>query len=158
MIDIYEWLEEANQSLMASLEPMNGNLFAGIPMDEITPLDLDKNDNMYFDTSHAWESFQIDSSLYTATDPAAPTTSGQTIVTVPEHLAEASSKILIYLTQVLEISKATEDVDEESTEEMTFTVEELEALESIIEEDFEPLSFIDGVCVNMNPKSRKSRM
>ena len=104
MTDIYEWLEDLNQPLRASLKPMNGDHFAGVPMDEIMPLDLDEDGNTYFDTSYARESSQIDPSLYTATDPAAWTTSGQTIVTVPEHLAEASSKILIYLTQLLKAS------------------------------------------------------
>jgi len=53
MTDIYEWLEDVNQPLRASLKPMNEDHFAGVPMDEIMPLDLDKDGNMYFDTSHA---------------------------------------------------------------------------------------------------------
>ena len=48
-------------------------------------------------------------------------------------------------------------MDEESTEEMMFTAEELEALEPIAEEDFESPSFIGGVCINMNPKSKEIR-
>ena len=53
MIDIYEWLEKMNQSFMISFKSTNENLFVRILMDEITPLDLDKNDNIYFNTSHA---------------------------------------------------------------------------------------------------------
>ena len=149
MTDIYEWLEDVNQPLRASLKPMNGDHFAGVPMDEIMPLDLDEDGNTYFDTSYARESSQIDPSLYTATDSAART-SGQTIVTVPKHLAEATSKILVYLTQVLEIPEVPKDVDEESTEEMTFTAEELEALEPIDEGNLEPFipNAIDGIRVN----------
>jgi len=152
MTDIYEWLEDVNQPLRASLKPMNGDHFAGVPIDEIMPLDLDEDGNTYFDTSYARESSQIDPSLYTATDPAAWTTSGQTIVTVPEHLAEASSKILIYLTQLL---KASAEVEEPEEDEMTLIEGQLEALESIDEEDFElpAPGIIDGICVNRNPRA-----
>src|SRR5437016_1382641 len=133
---------------------MNGNLFAGVFMNKNTLLNLDKNYNMYFNTSHAWESFQINSSLYTATDLAASTTSGQIIITISEHLAEVSSKILVYLIQVLEIPEAPKNVDKESTEGMMFTVEELEALESVTEKNFKSFipSDINDVHVNANPK------
>ena len=45
MVDIYEWLENANQS-------MDG-IFADDPMDQVMPLDIDKDDNAYFDMPHA---------------------------------------------------------------------------------------------------------
>lgn len=87
---------------MASLEPMDGNLFAEVPMDEITPLDINQDGNMYFDIPHAWdasfeqsqadsETIPIDTSLHALV----PTTFDQSVVTVPEHLAEASSRILL---------------------------------------------------------------
>jgi hypothetical protein len=60
------------------------------------------------------------------------------IVMILEYLIEASSKILVYLIQVLKIPEVPKDVDERSAEGMTFTIEGLEVLESIIENDFEP--------------------
>lgn len=91
----------------------------------------------------------------TATNPPATSTSGQTTVTVPEHLAEASRKTLIYLAQIFDTPKIPKDSDGESINEMTFTAEELEALEPIAEEDFEQSipEVIDGVYVNRNPGS-----
>ena len=78
-------------------------------------------------------------------------------MTVPKHLAEASSKILIYLTQVLEIPEVPKDVDEESTEEMTFTAEELEALQPIDEGNLEPFipNVIDGIRVSPRAQSKE---
>ena len=150
MADIYEWLENMDRTLGAPSEPVDGDLFAGVPMDEIMPLDLDKNGNRYFEYP------PIVPSLYTMTGPSAPATLGQSIVTVPEEFAEASSKLLVYLIRTHEIPEVT-NVDEESTERMTFTAEELEILESITEEEFEPSipSAIDGVRVNTNPKLGK---
>ena len=63
-------------------------LFTDDPMDQIMPLDVDKDGNVYFDMPHAWdvsfeqppinvESFPIDHSLYTTTGPSAPTTFGR---------------------------------------------------------------------------------
>jgi hypothetical protein len=89
------------------------------------------------------------------TDP--PTDNGldstEAVVTVPGHLARASSKILIYLAQVLEIP---DDAKDYETEEMTFTAEEMETLEPI-DEDCESRapSMIDGVCVNSSPRARE---
>jgi hypothetical protein len=97
MTDVYEWLKNVHQSsyaptsssLMAppasSLEPMDGILAEDNPMDQIMPLDIDKDDNMYFDMPHAWnapfeqsqtnvESIPIDPSRGTVTDPLASTT------------------------------------------------------------------------------------
>jgi hypothetical protein len=100
------------------------------------------------------DSFSIDPTLCVRTDPPAPRTLDQAVVTVPQHLAEASRNILIYLTQILEIPEASNDLDEGPVGETTFTAEELESLEPIDEEEFEPPipSVIDGVCVNLNPQ------
>ena len=158
MTDIYEWLENANQ-------PMN-ELFIDDPMNQIMPLDIDKDGNVYFDMPHAWnvsfeqspinvEPFPIDPSLYTTTNPSASTTFGRIIVMVLEEFAEASSKILIYFAKILDIPEISKDVDEESTEGMIFTTEELEALEPIDERSFEPAipSIINDICVNANPQA-----
>lgn len=67
----------------------------------------------------------------------APAVLGQSIVTIPEHLAEAGSKILIYLAQILEIPDDAKDLDNKPIEEMIYTMEEMEVLESIDEEEFE---------------------
>jgi hypothetical protein len=156
MPNVYDWLDDMDQTHGAPPEPMDGNHFAGIPAEEITPLDLDEDGNMYFEYSQADdESLPIDPSLYMATDHTAPTTSRQTIVMVPEHLAGISSKILVYLAQVLEVPETDEDMDEGSIGRMMFTAEELEDLKSITEEDFEPSipNNIDGVHVNRNPET-----
>ena len=57
---------------------------------------------------------------------------------VPEHLAEVSSKILMYLNPNSRDYGSHQDLDEESTKEMTFTAEELEALKPIAEEASNP--------------------
>jgi hypothetical protein len=72
-------------------------------------------------------------------NPPTLSVSDQTFVMVFEQLVEVSCKILIYLIQVLDIPKVPEDVDEEFIERMMFTMEELEVLESVIEENFESL-------------------
>lgn len=161
MAEIYEWLEGLGQPP----EPMNEDLFEGVPMGEVIPLARDEDGNGYFDVPHAWgehfepqiddEPIPIDPSLHVMTEPPAPTF-GQAVVTVPEELAEASSNLLVYLIRILEIP-ATASMDEESTERMTFTAEELEILEPIIEEESESIipDEIDGVRVNTNPKSKE---
>ena len=90
-------------------------------------------------------------------DLSASTTFDRTVVTVPEEFVETSSKILIYLTQVLDISKGPKDVNKEFMKEIMFTMKELKALEFIIEENFEPFisNDIDDVHVNTNSKSKK---
>jgi hypothetical protein len=161
MTDIFEWLEGANQPLVAPPvsfpQPMDGVFIEDDPMDQITLLDIDQNGNMYFDAPHAWnppieqcqtydEYASIDPSLRTMANPSTQTPT-RTVVTVPEEFAEASSKILIYFAQTLEIP--------ETSEETVFTAEELEILEPIAEEDHEPVipNVINGVCVSRNPKS-----
>ena len=157
MIDIYEWLENANQ-------PMN-EFFINDPMNQIIPLDVDKDDNVYFDMPHAWdvpfeqssiniEPFPIDFSLYTTTDPSASTTFDRIIVTIPEEFAEANSKILIYFARILDIPETSKDSDNELIDEMILIAEEFEVLESIDEEEFESIipSVIDEIHVNKNPR------
>jgi hypothetical protein len=172
MTNIDEWLENVKSPRTAPsapfLQPMDGILVEENPMDQVTPLNIDQNGDTYFDMRPAWEyplyqsqaddePFPIDPSLCIMADLPAPTTSGRTVVTVPEEFAETSSKILIYLTQVLDIPEGPKDVDKEFTEEMMFTAEELEALESITEGNSEPSipNDIDGVHVNTNPKSKE---
>ena len=167
MADIYGWLKDLDRNLGASFEQRNGDLFTKVPMDEIIPLDLDEGGNAYFNVPHAWsdhyepqingESIPIDLFLYTMMEFPAPTTTERTVVTIPEEFAETSSKILVYLTKVLDIPEIADEMGEESTGEMTFTAEELEALESITEEDSEPPipNDIDGVRVNTNPRSKE---
>jgi hypothetical protein len=90
MGDIYNWLEKTDC-------PMDG-IFPDDPSDPVLPLNVGADGNMYFDMPDAWGTFKqpqveplpIDPSLYSMTTPA---TSGQAIVTVPKHLAEASSKL-----------------------------------------------------------------
>src|SRR6266496_500454 len=157
MAGIYEWLGDIDQ-------PMDGIFVEDDPMDQITLLNTDQNGNMYFDMPPMWNSsmeqhrtydeyIPIDPSLATMTNPPAPTTLGQTIIMVPEQLAEASRKVLIYFAKVLDIPEISEDEEDEFAEETTFTMEELEALEPIAEEDLESPSFIGGICFNMNPKT-----
>ena len=78
------------------------------------------------------------------------------IITVPEEFAEISSKILIYFTQILNIPKIIDNLENGSIEGMIFTTEELENLESIIKE-VESLtsSIIINILININPKSEE---
>jgi hypothetical protein len=139
---------------------MDGNHCAETLTGEVAPLNLDGHGNSYFDypqtaTRHSRvhvEATQIDPSLTTMMDPAR--TSGQTVITVPENLAEISSKVLIYLAQTVDIPETPKDVDQGPISERTFnTAEEMEILEPIAEGSPEPPipNMIDGVCVNENP-------
>jgi len=76
---------------------------------------------------------------------------------IPEYLAEASNKILIYLTQVLDISEISKDVDERSVEGMTFTTKELKALESITKNNSEPFipNEIEDIRINISPRPKE---
>ena len=149
MANVYEWLENIDPGLIAppapTLEPQEEDFFMGEPMDQIMPLDIDESGNMYFDMPRTMES-------------SVRMTSGRAAVTVPEHLAEASGRILIYLTQVLEISEDPEEQDDEEAtlvEEGTTITEEARALEPIDETEFKitAQNVIDGIRVNQNPKS-----
>lgn len=84
-----------------------------------------------------------------------PSGLGQIFIAVPEQLAEASRKVLIYFAQTLDIPEISEDLENELVEETTFTVEELEPLEPIDEGNFELIipSTIDGIRVNINARS-----
>ena len=158
MTNIYEWLESVDQPSYAPTSPPFG------PMDE-DPFVGVLTDPTYFDASHTWnpsieqpqiyvESIPIDPSLRTMAEPPAPMTSGRTIVTVPEQFAEVSSKLLIYLAQIVDVPEISKDVDESSIGQVTFnTTEEMEALEPIVEEPPGSLTpnTIDGIYVNKNP-------
>lgn len=83
-----------------------------------------------------------------------PSTTGQAIVTVPEHLAEATNKLLIHLLQINDISVDIKDPYEEAIKELTITTEdEMVTLAPIPEGSPEPSppDMINGVCVNENP-------
>jgi len=163
MTDIYDWLKNQPSYAPVSpvLAPMNENPFADDVMDQITLCDIDENGNTYFDAPSAWkplveqphaELMLIDPSLGITASSSMPTTS-DAIVTVPEQFVEASSKILIYLAQVLEIPDKFNSAANPSAE-MAFTTEELETLEPIPEGNLGTItpSVIDGVCVNLNPQ------
>ena len=67
-----------------------------------------------------------------------------------------SSKLLIYLIQVIDIPEITKNLDEELTGEITFDMsEEMKNLELIVKESLESFipSIINGVSVNENPES-----
>lgn len=155
-----------DRNLGTSFEPRNGDLFAGISIDKIILINLDREGNRYFDVSHAWgdhfesqiddESILIDPSLHVMTELPAPTTFGRIIITIPKQLTEISSKFLIYLTQIIDIPEVPKDSDEGSIGEVTSdTSEEMEDLESIVEGSPKPPipSMIDDVSVNKDPRS-----
>lgn len=172
MANVHEWLENVPQPSYAPtsppfmapplpyLEPMDGIIAEDDPLDQITLLDIDENGNTYFDMPNAWHPLvgqpqtnngttPIDPSLRIGTEILAPTTTDDSIVTVPKEFAETSRKILVYLAQVIEIPESVE----ESIENADFTAEELEVLEPIAEEDLDiPIPrVIDGIFVNLNP-------
>lgn len=169
MANIYKWLENVHPPSSPpapSLEPMDIDHFAGVPTDQITLCNIDEDGNTYFDVPNAWrssveqpeayieplwagnESASIDPSL-TMMDPSIPPPRNS--VTVPDHLTEVNTKILIYLAKVLKVPK---DLTNESTTGWTFTAEELEALEPVPEEDYalSTPSAIDGICVEPEPQ------
>jgi hypothetical protein len=136
-------------------QPTDGVFAEDDLMDEITLLDIDQNNNMYFDTPHAWnppigqrqiydEYSAIDPSLHVTTDPSAPM-SVRSVVTVPEEFAEISSRILVYFARTLEVP--------DTSEETVLITEGLETLEPIVEE-VEPIvpSILGDVCVNTAPQ------
>lgn len=140
MTNIYDWLEEIHQPFYAPTSPLfisrNGSHFTDISTDEITPLDIGEEDNMYFNYPHAQsqigstkqppinaEPTPIDPSLSIMANPPMPPTSDQITITVPAHLADVSPKILIYLTQIIDAPGSLE----KSVEDMDFTAEEFEA-------------------------------
>lgn len=142
-------------------------IFIDNPMNQILSLDIDEDDNVYFDISQTWntsleqsqinnEPFPIDPSLVTMTNLPTSSIPDQIIVIILEHLVEASSKILVYLIQILEVPEVLEEINEESIREMTFMMEELEALESIIEEVESPISsIIDNIFIDRNSRPKE---
>jgi hypothetical protein len=133
---IYEWLRNAGQSSYAPTSP---------------PYMVDEN---FYAEPLTDETIPIDPSLISMMDPPLPPTSNQAIVTVPEHLAEATSKLLIYLLQTRDAPEGLKDSDGESIAKLTITTEdEMVTLMPIPEGSSEtPLpDTINGVCVNTNP-------
>jgi hypothetical protein len=170
MTDFYEWLENVHQPYAPTSPPFTAPTAhplmpqdrADISMDDITLLDINDEGRMYFDIP-PWqtpdvppEPLPIDPTLVAMINTTPPTPE-RTFVTVPEHLAETSSKILIYLAQILDVPGTIEDSDEEPAEELAFTTDELEALEPIDEESFKSPtpSIIDGIRVDANPRTRE---
>jgi hypothetical protein len=170
MADFYEWLENIPQPYAPTsppfaapaappLMPMDRQ---GLEADDITPLNIDGDGQIYFDIP-LWYMQGVQPEQHVAPEPppidpslvVMPNAPNQRVVAVPEHLADASSKILIYLAQLLDVPEAAENADEPD-EELAFTAEELEALEPIDEESFEtPFpSTIDGIRVEANPRVR----
>jgi len=169
MAKVSKWLESVPSYAPTSppfapiADPLltaDGKHFADIPTDRISLLDIDSEGNMYFDVPYtlpqdvppqqSWivnKSIPIDAS-HTMMDPPMPPESSSS---VPDHLTEINTKILIYLARVLKVPK---DLENESTTKWTFTAEELEALEPISENNYEPptLSTIDGICVQSDPQ------
>lgn len=158
MADIYRWLEDVRPLYAPTsppLGPTDENDFTDLPMDQFASLNIDDDGKAYF--NHP-ETTAVDPSLLMTMDPPMPPTSGQAIVTVPEHLAEATSRLLIHLAQITDTPKVIKTLDEESIGRITFnTAEEEEALRPITEGSPEPPtpSVIDGVYVNESPKSKE---
>lgn len=170
MANVPKWLENVPSYAPTSppfapiADPLlsaDGRHFADIPTDRISLLDIDGEGNMYFDVPHAlsqnvppersWVdngSIPIDPSL-TMMDPTMPPEASSSAV--PDQLTEINTKILIYLAEVLKVPK---DWKNGSTAKWTFTTEELEDLEPISENNYEPStpSTIDGICVQSGPQ------
>jgi hypothetical protein len=116
-------------------------------MDEVPFLDSNTMGNADFNAP-------IDPALHSSSEFP---TSGLAFVTVPEQSAETSSRILVHFVQILEAAETAEGQNEGIPSEPTFTAEELEALEPIVEEDPKPNlpSIINGICVNIHPRSKE---
>lgn len=170
MANVPKWLENVpsyaptSPPFAPTADPLltaDGKHFADIPTDRISLLDIDGEGNMYFDVPHAlsqnvppersWVvngSIPIDPTL-TMMDTTMPPESSSSAI--PDYLTEINTKILIYLAQVLKVPK---NLENESTTKWTFMEEELEALEPISEDNYEPPtpSTIDGICVQSDPQ------
>lgn len=131
MVDIFEWLENADAYPYAPTSPP----YRAPSAPSLAPMD---------GPTDSISSLNIDPSLTTATDTS--------IITVPSHLAEASSRILVYLAQI-GFPEASQESDEESIEETTSITEEPEVIEPPVKGHPEPSipDVIDGIYVNKNP-------
>ena len=99
--------------------------------------------------------------VYTTIGPSAPTTLDRTVVTVPGRIRRGQPVRFLFTSRKFSIfRKPPEDVDERSTEEMTFTAEELEILEPIDEEDVSdsPYLYRRRLCQYTTQSQWKSRM
>jgi hypothetical protein len=154
MTDFSSWLEGIPLSYAPMSPPYIGPDFGDIPTNQITPLNIDEECNLYFDLPGSTQRLTEEP---LPIDPSLTITQGSTAVMLPEHLAEDGSKLIIHLLRVLELPREGENANDEPTEdvdEMTVT-EELEALEPVPEEDFDEASVpsaINGIRVNQHPR------
>jgi hypothetical protein len=127
-------------------------------MNKIIPLNLNKDNHRYFKYPQIdIEYFPINFSLYIITNPSTSKTFNKIIVIILEEIVKISSKILIYLTKILQIPKIIKDMNEEIIKKMIFTIKELEILESITKKNFKSTisTKIDDIHINTNPKTKK---
>lgn len=115
-----------------------------------TPTDLNSHTNANTAVNTA-----LSTSAFTNTLPA-----GYSSVMVPNHLAEATGKILIYLAQALDAWEVPQTMDADTNKpsgELTFTEEELTDLDSIPESDHNPSLplTIDNIQVTGKPRPRE---
>jgi hypothetical protein len=124
-----------------------------------TPVDIDPVNSKIRPNTDAMIDPALDASVFPNTPPT-----GYCSVMVPSHLAEATGKILIYLTQILEIPETPQTMEmdtEEPSDEPMFTEQELEQeiadLESIPESDHDPTLplTIGDIRVTANPRPRE---
>jgi hypothetical protein len=128
MADIYEWLRNVEHPYAPTSPPFHRSHFTEIPTDEVPFLDSNAMGNTDFNAP-------IDPALHSSSEFP---TSGLAFVTVPEQFAETSSRILVHFVQILEAAETVEGQNEGIPGQPTFTAEELEALEPIVEEDPKP--------------------
>src|SRR4030095_6039841 len=170
MTDFNSWLDGIPLFYAPVSPPYIGPDFGGIPTEQITPLNIDEERNLYFDLFGTTQQVTEEP---LPIDPSLTITPGSAAVMLPEHLAEDGSKLIIHLLRVLEIPRDDEAPNDDPTEnddpmenddpaenddltenenvEMTST-EEFEALELIPEEDFESIpNTINGIRVKRHP-------
>jgi len=146
-----EWTEEAPTNQITPSHDDNGNPHLGYLSTStfsIMPPDPSIDPKLTMNAT-------ADATTNVATNNA-PTLTSHTAVTVPDYLAETSSKILIYLAKVLEIPQDI-DMDQHPHGELIFTEQELEDLESIPESNHDPSvpKTIDDIRVTSDPRSRE---
>jgi hypothetical protein len=174
MADFYQWLNNTYGP------PPDADL-PYAPNSPPTLLDIDDDGNMYFDyadmppQAETTENASIDPTLmnidpaFVEFDPMFMETmnpmphpvSNDSVVTVPDHLAGTSRRLLIYLAKVLDIPPDVEDYDNTNTKPVdngpVFTAEELEILEPIPEASPDPSlpDTIDDIPVVYGPQTEE---
>src|SRR6266496_5783055 len=127
------WTEEAPMSQISSFHgDNNSNPHLGYPNTStfsIMPTDLSIDPTLVMNAI-------MDIIMNIAMNNA-PILTSHTAMTVPDYLVKTSSKILIYLTKVLEIPQDI-DMEEHPPGELTFIKQELKDLESIPESNHDP--------------------